>query len=266
MWTAIKYVGSAVTLVAFIAAVAAWLYRSRLLSRERLLRTAPEQERAALVERTLVLFKVDAERLKRDQRYDLALRQIQGQASRYRTTAAVVVTIAVLAAALTSIALLKPSQPAPATPTPSTTPTPLKLSGKIEQVEVAENPGGGSQAFIRLSIRNEGPPTPVQKYYIRVTHVTTSVIDFKDTPADLGERVTVPRPAGRGQIVIEPQDAIARKTEQAVAEGGEVSGWLRIALPLPMLTPKDLRQPGIRYVVSFTDAAGKQYEAAHEVR
>lgn len=63
MWTAIKYVGSAVTLVAFVAAVAAWLYRSRLLEKERLLRTVPEQERAALVERTLVLFKVDAERL-----------------------------------------------------------------------------------------------------------------------------------------------------------------------------------------------------------
>jgi hypothetical protein len=156
MWTAISYVSSALTLIAFVWAVSAWLYRFRLLRTERLIRTVPETERAALVERTLVLFSIDSTKLTRDQQYKLALRQIHEQAANYRVTAIVVVIIACLAAAVTLIALFRtqstntdnlPQISPTSTPVPSSTPaaiqTPAQTSsltssnaGKIEGCRV----------------------------------------------------------------------------------------------------------------------------------
>ena len=50
MWEAINYVSSGFTLVAFIVAVGAWVYTSKIRERERLLKTAPENERTLLVQ------------------------------------------------------------------------------------------------------------------------------------------------------------------------------------------------------------------------
>lgn len=98
MWNAISYVSSAVTLLAFIAAVIAAVLRTKILQKERLIKNVPEKDRAQLVERTLEFFSIDTASLTRGQRYDLALRQINARAARFRTTAIVTVIIAVLAA------------------------------------------------------------------------------------------------------------------------------------------------------------------------
>jgi hypothetical protein len=58
-----------------------------------------------LVESTLALFSIDTSSLTRQQRYDSALQRIHTQASQFRTTAIVVVIIAVLAAGVTTVAL-----------------------------------------------------------------------------------------------------------------------------------------------------------------
>jgi hypothetical protein len=105
MWDAITYVTSGVTLAAFLAAVAAWVYRNKLLEQERLIRAAPETERAGLVARTLEFFDVDPAKLTRDQQFQLALTQIHQRASRFRITAIVVMMIALLAAGVAVAAI-----------------------------------------------------------------------------------------------------------------------------------------------------------------
>lgn len=139
MWRAITYVGSGFTLIAFLWAVAAWVYRHKLLERERLINSVPETERAALVERILVTFDINTSDLTKKQKYDLAINQIHERAKRYRVTATVVVIIAFFTATVTLVALTTKhsSDPIP-TPTPTTVPlptsTPIPTSSPLPQV------------------------------------------------------------------------------------------------------------------------------------
>ena len=99
--------GSGITLAAFLAAVAVWAYRTKILERERTIRSAPEGVQRALVERTLEFFQIDTTTLTREQKYNLALRQIHARARRFTITAIVVVTIAFLAAGISVFAILR---------------------------------------------------------------------------------------------------------------------------------------------------------------
>jgi hypothetical protein len=96
---AIQYVGTPIALVAFVVAVLAWVYRSRLAERRRLIETAPEGERAKLLDATIRDFTtVNTETLTREQRYQLALRLIEERSARTRVLAVVgVLTAAILA-------------------------------------------------------------------------------------------------------------------------------------------------------------------------
>lgn len=105
MWETIKYIGSGITLAAFIIAVAAWIYRLKILERGRLIRLAPEDNRRELVERTLEFFDIDTGGLTREQKYDLALQQIRAKATRFKIAATVIVIIAFLTAGITFFAI-----------------------------------------------------------------------------------------------------------------------------------------------------------------
>lgn len=143
---------------------------------------------------------------------------------------------------------------------------PTSLSGTIEQVEVAARPGGGAYVFIRVLVKNDGSPSVAQKYYLRISHVTSKNLDFRREPAELKEPFTLDGGESAG-LTIYPHDSLARKTDEAVGECKKVSGWLRFVMPpFGTFTPDNLRQPGTRYVVSFIDANGKTYEAPYEVR
>ena len=110
MWNAIAYVSGGATLAAFVAAVAAWIYRRKLAADAELIRTAPESERARLVmARHGVLFDVDTEPLTKQQKVDTINRQIAASASQFRTVALIVVLIAILAALVTAFAIAKSS-------------------------------------------------------------------------------------------------------------------------------------------------------------
>jgi hypothetical protein len=96
---AIQYVGTPIALVAFIVAIAAYVYRHRLVERRKLIETAPEAERARLLDATLRDFTtVNTDTLTKDQRYQLAQRLIDERAARTRITAISGVVVALILA------------------------------------------------------------------------------------------------------------------------------------------------------------------------
>jgi hypothetical protein len=107
MWQAIQYVGSGLTLAAFVVAVVAWVVKSKSEERERLIGSAGERERADLVRDALEFFRVDTSGLTKTQQYQLALEQIRARAQRFRIVAIVVCTIAVLGAGIATYSIVR---------------------------------------------------------------------------------------------------------------------------------------------------------------
>ena len=110
MWTAISYVSSGVILVAFLAAVGAWLYRSKMVQLESLIGSAAEADRAQLVANALEVFHVDSSGLTKAQQYQLALEQIRARQERYRLIAVVIIIVSILAAAVAVFAIVNGSE------------------------------------------------------------------------------------------------------------------------------------------------------------
>ena len=129
VWEAIKYVSNGITLLAFITAVVAWVYRTRILARERTIRLAPENERRELVERTLEFFSIDTAGLSRQQKYNLAIKQVQERAARFRLAAFAIIIIALLATGVSIFAIWE--VPEPLKPKPDQTPTPTPITSPI---------------------------------------------------------------------------------------------------------------------------------------
>lgn len=110
MWNAIGWVTSAFTLVAFMVAVAAWVYRQKILQKENLIRSAAEGERADLVASALEFFNVDAGNLTKQQQFSIAIEQIRGRAERFRWTCVVVTLVAIAGLVVALVALTSKSQ------------------------------------------------------------------------------------------------------------------------------------------------------------
>jgi hypothetical protein len=79
-WQTIGYVSSGLTLVAFIVAAGVWTYRKVPLQKQWLIRQAPEQDRARLVENTLEFFNVDTSGLTKQEKYQIVMKQINERA------------------------------------------------------------------------------------------------------------------------------------------------------------------------------------------
>ena len=134
MWNAIAYVSSGVTVVAFVVAVSAWVFRASLVQRERLIKAAPEVDRGALVETALEVFRVDTSGLTRDQKYRLAMEQIAARERRFKTVAGVVSLVAVLLAVVSAYAIAQTSPMSPAQPPGSLAP-PAPTSKRTVAIE-----------------------------------------------------------------------------------------------------------------------------------
>ena len=141
---------------------------------------------------------------------------------------------------------------------------PQNLSGRIEQVESVQSPGEETQVLIRLSIKNFGPPTKVDKYLLHITHAYSRSFEFKGPPTEISEPITL-IPAGTAQtVVVTPRDSLTNMPGQGLGTNAKVTGWVRFALPLP-LDDNILRNPGTRYYVSFNDPDGRTYETSYEI-
>jgi hypothetical protein len=110
VWQAIAYVSSGVSLVAFLAAVAAWFFKSKSEERERLIRTANEADRASLVRNALEFFQVETAGLTKEQQFKLAIEQVYARTQRFRVSAASICFVALVAAGVAAFAIAHPQQ------------------------------------------------------------------------------------------------------------------------------------------------------------
>ena len=107
MWHILPYITSGVTLVAFLAAVAAWLHRSKLKHDSELIRSAPQDKRDALISAYLGRFEVDTANLTKQQQYDVVVKQIDGRAQRFKWLVVAALTIAILFTTLAIYAIAR---------------------------------------------------------------------------------------------------------------------------------------------------------------
>jgi hypothetical protein len=130
MWRAIGLISSGLTLAAFIVAVAAWVYKVRLDHRERVLKSTPKELRGDAALEVLDASRINLNTLTRDQRYDLAIRQLADKAARFRTTALIVSLLAFLGVGLAVYAIGR--APAPqVSDAPPQTPADARLASAI---------------------------------------------------------------------------------------------------------------------------------------
>src|SRR5258707_15501177 len=100
MWQAMQYVGTGLSLVAFIVAALLLAYRAHLTNRAEIIKSAPEKERLDAIATTAEFFRVDVSGLTRAQQQDIALTQIHARARRDLLLAGVSLAGAILLAAI----------------------------------------------------------------------------------------------------------------------------------------------------------------------
>ena len=103
MWEAIKYVSSGVTLLAFLAAAATWIYRTWLLREARLLKGADTKQKVDLAGKMLEFFAVDTSTMSEDSKLEVALRQIEERTNRHRLNLVGIIVVAIVFAIVTVV-------------------------------------------------------------------------------------------------------------------------------------------------------------------
>src|SRR5713226_7054590 len=110
IWAALKYVGTGLSLLAFVVAAILFAYRARLKSRAEIIKSAPEKERLEAIATTAEFFRVDVSGLSRAQQQDIVLTQIHARARRDLLLAGVSLAVAILLAAI-AVAAIWASKP-----------------------------------------------------------------------------------------------------------------------------------------------------------
>ena len=110
LWKAISYVSSPLTLVAFLAAVVAWIYITQLGRITRLITNAKESDRRVLIEGIFDVMRVDPHKLPAAKRYELAQQLIHGRSLKLKLAFVAFLIVAFGLLALSAFAIY--SQPA----------------------------------------------------------------------------------------------------------------------------------------------------------
>ena len=228
MWQAIQYVTSGATLLAFLAAVAAWVYRSRVDQRARLIKAAPESERPDLIMAALESLNVTTENLPEEKKYKLALALIRERSQRFRTTAIVACVFGILTAATTAYAIrqpeeVKPVLEAPVFPEPVSDSTGLRKDTLPHPVVSADT---AIQRSFRINETNsdhksfETNTKQYSKVFDADVGYTISSYEWKPTSATRESDLTFNLVGGGSQIRVDFKLKCGPKTDK-------YRGWLR---------------------------------------
>ncbi|QKD03519.1 hypothetical protein [Mesorhizobium loti] len=109
MFEAAQHISTWVSLLAFLVAAGVYAYRSRLNAAIEMVKQASAQERGDVVLAIAERFSVETAGLTQKQRTDIVIKQLEIRARRDMMILAAFVIVAVLAALITIVALLRPS-------------------------------------------------------------------------------------------------------------------------------------------------------------
>jgi hypothetical protein len=109
-WQAIQYVGSGLSLVAFVVAAALFAYRARLRHRAEIIRSAPEKDRLEAIAVTAQFFRVDTSSLSPKKQEEIILAQITSRSRRDLMLGIICVIVALLLASIALAAIFRPQE------------------------------------------------------------------------------------------------------------------------------------------------------------
>jgi hypothetical protein len=169
MFEAVQYVATPLAALAFVIAVAAYAYRGSVAARANSIRSAPETDRARLVEATLRDFAaVDTSDLSRKQKYDLVLQLIEERKNKFKHVANKLLAGAVLVAILIGASLfLEHGGPDPhpaAVPDPTVT-TQARVSEPVAPVPRTVDPPRSAILTDTGTSAPESPSTDISGLY-----------------------------------------------------------------------------------------------------
>jgi hypothetical protein len=107
-WQAIQYVGSGLSLVAFIVAALLFAYRARLRHQATMIQSAPGKDRLEAIAVTAQFFRVDTKKLSPKQQEEVIIAQITARSRRDLILAVMAVVIAILLASVAVVAIFHP--------------------------------------------------------------------------------------------------------------------------------------------------------------
>lgn len=115
IWKTIPEIGTGLSLVAFIVAIALYAYWARLRNRATVISKMPARDRLAAIDATAEFLRVDVSGLPSKDKHDIVLRQLAIRARRELMLAGIAIAIALLlgAVAIVAIVMPTPSDPKP---------------------------------------------------------------------------------------------------------------------------------------------------------
>jgi hypothetical protein len=155
-WQAIQYVGSGLSLVAFISAVGLFAYSAYLRSRTRIIQSLPAKDRIDEITTTAAAFRVDTSKLTRQQLEEVILAQIFQRGRRDLLLGIVAVIFAIILGGISILAILHPTDRHATTSSTVVTPsspqppglTTITLNATNEKTAVDPNFNGNFREYV----------------------------------------------------------------------------------------------------------------------
>jgi hypothetical protein len=105
-WNAVAYVGSGLSLIAFVVAALLHGYRSRLLARQSIINSAPQDKRVDAILATADTFKIDISGLSARQQTAVIIAEISRRSERDKWNAQIFVAFGILLSAVAIVSIL----------------------------------------------------------------------------------------------------------------------------------------------------------------
>jgi hypothetical protein len=207
MFDAIRFVGTPIALLAFVAAVLGVAYARRLAQRRKLIEQAPDSDRLEAIESVLRDFKtVPTDRLTSDDQYDLVLKILEERRAKVRIGAVTAVIIATVLSILIGYTWV--NRPTSRTTAPDSASVTLSEGLDLKSaLEYLAELKGGSPIF-HDSCTPEHLATPIRPGYMNAASVTELMRALQgrltNPPPDL--RLKVNRVRERGIYEIQCND------------------------------------------------------------
>jgi hypothetical protein len=188
MWSAIGYVSSGITLVAFLGALALQAYRHSVDQKRELINTAPEDQRAALVSQALEIFRIDPAGLSPQQQFDLAVRLISERATRFNRMTSLVALLIVTGGVISCVAISR-AVTVSAAESPSEKELPKAAQSQVEPKQARSQNDSPRNEPARHDPTNQNQATPTVAQIDAIERTLIGLINLESARVSFIQRL-----------------------------------------------------------------------------